>query len=244
MHQRPAHPALSTDATAWLEQTFARNQRMYGGWSMEDKPADKPEDKPADKPEDKPADKPDDAPDDKGFPANTPVAEMTPAQQAAYHQHQSRKHEGRAKDWSQAFPGKTAAEIKAIVDEAEKNRRNTLTLDEKTIEDAKAEARKSALAEFGPKAVQTAFELLLGDMPDTDKAEVIDTLDLSKFLTDDNEVDTAKVRTHVSRINPDKGPERQRRDYGAGPRGNSSGSTGVAAGRNRYKERHGKPDTD
>ena len=96
------------------------------------------------------------------------------------------------------LPGKTAAEIKAIVDAAEASRRNTLTLDEKTIEDAKNEARQSALAEIGPKAVKSAFELLLpGDMPDTDKAELIDTLDLSKFLTSDNEVDTAKVKAHA-----------------------------------------------
>jgi hypothetical protein len=222
-------PALSTDATAWLEQTFARNRSLYGGWSMEDKPADKPEDRPADKPEDKPADKPADAPDDKGFPANTPVAEMTPAQQAAYHQHQSRKHEGRAKDWSQAFPGKTAAEIKAIVDAAEASRRNTLTLDEKTIEDAKADARKAALAEIGPKAVKSAFDLLLGDMPEQEKDEHIDTLDLSKFLTDDNEVDTAKVRAHVARIQPDKGQGSQGRDFGQGRRGGSSASAGGVA---------------
>jgi hypothetical protein len=233
-------PALSTDATAWLEQTFARNRSLYGGWSMEDKPADKPEDRPADKPEDKPADKPADAPDDKGFPANTPVAEMTPAQQAAYHLYQSRKHEGRAKDWSQAFPGKTAAEIKAIVDEAEASRRNTLTLDEKTIEDAKADARKAALAEIGPKAVKSAFDLLLGDMPEQEKDEHIDTLDLSKFLTDDNEVDTAKVRAHVARVQPDKGSG-QGRDFGQGRRG-GSGQSGVSAGRSRYQERHGKPD--
>ncbi|MGW4127963.1 hypothetical protein [Amycolatopsis japonica] len=46
-----------------------------------------------------------DAGSDKGFPENTPVAEMTPEQQVAYWKHQSRKWEGQAKQ------GPTPAEI-------------------------------------------------------------------------------------------------------------------------------------
>lgn len=180
----------------------------------------------------------DDADKDRGFPKDTPVAQMKPEEQAAYHLFHSRKHEGRSKEWSDAFPGKSATEIKAIVDEAEKNRRNTLTLDQKTIEDAQAEARKSALAEIGPKAVRSAFDLLLSDMPDTDKAEVLDTLDLSKFLTSDNEVDTAKVKSAVARLNPaGKAPHSQRvRDFGAGDR-RTDKSNGVKAGRDLFSER-------
>lgn len=195
------------------------------GGAPDDPPADPAKtDPPADPAK---TDPPADPPKDPGFPANTPVDEMTDAQAAAYHRHQSRKHEGRAKDWSQAFPGKTAAEIKTIVDAAEAARRNTLTLDDKTLEDARADARAKALAETAPKAVKSAFDLLLGDMPDTDKAEVIDTLDLSKFLTSDNEVDTAKVKAHVARINPVKGPEG--RDFGQGRRGGSSAKSGSVA---------------
>lgn len=165
------------------------------------------------------------------FPQATPRASMTPEQQIAYDAFHGRKHEGRAKEWSSAFPGKTAAEIKAIVDAAEAARRNTLTLDEKTLEDARNEARQSALAEIGPKAVKSAFELLLpGDMPDTEKAELIDTLDLSKFLTSDNEVDTAKVKTHAARIAPVKGQEPPpRRDFGQGTRGGAPAAGSVAA---------------
>jgi hypothetical protein len=209
-----------------------------------DPPADPPKtDPPADPPKtDPPADPPKtDLPADLGFPKDTPVAEMTAEQAAAYHRHQSRKHEGRAKNWQDQFPGKTPAEIKAIVDKAEADRRNTLTLDQKTLEDAQAEARRSALAEIGPKAVRSAFDLLLGDMPDTDKAEVLDTLDLSKFLTSDNEVDTAKVKSHVARLNPaDKAP--RRRDFGAGPR-RTDKSSGTKAGRDLHAERRGKKTT-
>ncbi len=166
--------------------------------------------------------------DDPGFPANTPVAEMTLAQQAAYHQHQSRKHEQRAKAYREAAGGKSADEVKSIVETAEQQRRNTLTLDEKTLEDAREQARKAALADTAPKAVKAAFDLLLGDMPEAEKTEVIELLDLKKFLTDDNEVDTAKVRAHVARINPDKG-RGQGRDYGQGRRGGSPAGGSVAA---------------
>ena len=163
------------------------------------------------------------------FPAATPRASMTPEQQIAYDAFHGRKHEGRAKEWSSAFPGKTAAEIKEIVDAAEAARRNTLTLDEKTLEDAKAEARKSALADAGPKAVKSAFDLLLGDMPQKDKDEHLDVLDLSKFLTDDHEVDTVKVRAAVARIQPDKGQGKPPRDYGQGTRSSGAPAGSVAA---------------
>ncbi len=53
-----------------------------------------------------------DAGSDKGFPDNTPVAEMTPPQQVAYWKHQSRKWEGQAKQ------GPTPAEIQAWKDKA------------------------------------------------------------------------------------------------------------------------------
>ena len=47
---------------------------------------------------------------DKGFPEGTPVEQMTPAQQAAYHQAQSRRWEARAKK----FDGLTDDEFAAM----------------------------------------------------------------------------------------------------------------------------------
>jgi hypothetical protein len=160
--------------------------------------------------------------DEHGFPANTAVADMTVEQQLAYHQYHSRKHEQRAKAYRDAAGGKSADEVKQLVDGAESARRNTLTVDERALEDAKNQGRAAALAEVGPKAVRSAFDLLLGDMPEKDRDEHIDTLDLSKFLTDDNEVDTAKVRAHVARIQPAKGQGGQT-DWGQGRRGGTSG---------------------
>lgn len=180
----------------------------------------------------------------KGFPANTPVADMTPEQQAAYHLHQSRKHEDRAKGWQSAFPGKTAAEIKAIVDAAEANRRNTLTLDEKTIEDAKNQAREEATREYGPKSVRAAFDLLLGDMPEQERNDEIDLLDLSKFLKENGDVDTAKVRQFAQKIAPPvKDEGTQRRNYGQGKHTHGQ-SSGMAAGADMYAASRNKSTTN
>lgn len=234
MRHLPVHPTKRHPHTgAPLRAIFVRGDgRVF--WPIlgasPDDPADPPKD-PADPPKD-PADPPKDPakPDDKGFPDHTPVAEMTAEQQAAYHRFQSRKHEGRAKDWADAFPGKTAAEIKVIVDAAEAARRNTLTLDDKTLEDERAKARKETLAEMGPKAVASAFNLLLpSDMPEKEKDEVLEVIDLSKFLNSDNEVDTVKVKAHVARIiGPAKG-QGSGRDFGQGRRGTSAPAGSVAA---------------
>lgn len=218
------------------------------GGAPDDPPADPPADPPSN--DDPPADPPKNdppkvEPPKEGevgyFPQATPRKDMTPEQQIAYDAFHGRKHEQRAREWGSLFPGKTAAEIKAIVDQAEAARRNTLTLDERTLEDERQKAREAALADVGPKAVKSAFDLLLGDMPEQDKAEVLDTLDLKKFLTSDNEVDTAKVKAHVARLNPaDKAPHR--RDFGAGNR-RTDKSSGVKAGATLFQERHGKKTT-
>jgi hypothetical protein len=179
--------------------------------------------------------KSDDKPDqsaDTGFPANTPVAEMTLEQQVAYHKFQSRKHEERASEYRSAAGGKTAAEIKADLDAAAALKREKLTEQERAVEDAKREAREATASEYGPKAVRTAFELALRNLPDEERGEFIEELDLKKFLTDSGDVDTAKVLSRAEKIAPadkDKGG-RPKFDFGGGSRGDTRTKTGVAAG--------------
>lgn len=166
---------------------------------------------------------------DKGFPADTPVAEMTLEQQIAYHKHQSRRHEQRATAYYQAVGGKSADEIKQ---EMEAARVAKLTADEKAVEEAKRAAREETTREYGPKSVRAAFNLLLGDMPEQDRDDEIGLLDLSKFLTADGEVDTDKVRNHASKIAP-AGKDNGQRDYGQGRR-NGQQKSGVSAGADMF----------
>ena len=177
---------------------------------------------------------------DLGFPANTPVAEMTLEQQVAYHKHQSRKHEERSKTWQTIAGGKTPEQVKADLEAAETLRKEQMTDAQRQVEEAKNQTRAATVMEVGASAARAALEFALGHDPEkNDKSSLIDTLDLSKLLTENGQVDTAKVRALVATIAPSATGQGQQHDYGAGYRGGSS-STGVAAGRSRYQERHGK----
>ena len=176
-----------------------------------------------------------------GFPANTPVAEMTVEQKAAYWQHQSRKHEERATEYRTAAGGKTAAEIKAELESADTLKREKLSEQERAVEDAKREARESTASEYGTKAVRMAFELALRALPKQDRKEFIEDLDLSRFLTDSGDVDTAKVLTRAEKIAPaDKGTGRHQFDFGAGKRGDGGSKPSVSAGAALFDASRGK----
>lgn len=172
---------------------------------------------------------------DKGFPENTPVKDMTIEQRAAYYEHQARKHEDRNKDLLKITGGKYGNDLKALLDERENLLKDKLTDSERAIEDAKSQVRDEVTREFGPKSVRTAFELLLSDMDEQERNDAIDLLDLTKFLNDAGDVDTAKVRKFADTLTApaDKDAGNQRQDYGAGRRGHQAKS-GVAAGADLY----------
>jgi hypothetical protein len=178
---------------------------------------------------------------DKGFPANTPVVEMTAEQQAAYYKHQATKHETRNKELLQITGGKYGDDLKADLTELGELRQAKMTDGEKAVDEAKRSARTETIREVGADAARAALEFALGhDDENNDQSALIDTLDLSKLLTDDGKVDRAKVRKLVSTIAPSgKGQGDQRHDFGGGSRGGKT-STGVSSGRSRYQERHGK----
>lgn len=232
MQQIPAEPKLSEADRLWLANTFAVNHSRFAGWSMEEPDDDAAAKAAADAATAKAAaDKAaaDKASGEKGFPANTPVSEMTTEQRAAYDAHKREEVRQAKQEWKDATGDRSAAQIKADLAELEELRRSKMSDNERAIADAKAEGRKSALAEIGPKAVESAFNLILpSDMPETEKAEILGVIDLNKFLTSDNEVDTAKVKAHAARIAPAKG-QGSGRDFGQGRRGNSAPAGSVAA---------------
>ena len=183
------------------------------------------------------------AANDLGFPANTPVAEMKFAEQVAYHKHQARRHEERNKDILKITGGKSGDELKADMAELARLRTASLSDADKALEAAKNETRVATVSQMSADAAQVALEFALGHDPETnDQSALIGSLDLSKLVTDDGKVDAAKVRALVATIAPSvKGQGTQRHDFGAGNHGGQS-STGVASGRTRYQERHGKAD--
>lgn len=176
---------------------------------------------------------------DKGYPENTPVVEMTAAQQAAYYKHQSQKHEDRNKALLQITGGKHGDELKALFDEYGKLKTASQTDAEKAIEDAKKQTRTETALEN----VRSAFELVLpDDMPEEKKTEALEVLNLAAFLTPDGKVDTAKVKTHAATLAPakDNGQQQRQRDWGGGNRntgGQPLGAAGAAEAARRFPQK-------
>lgn len=249
LHPSKVHPLTGEPlrAIGFNPKTGAPRWPIMGGAPDPD-PADptKTDPPPADPPKTDPPKT--DPPENKGFPENTPVASMTIEQQAAYWQHNSKKHENRVGEYKQALGGRTTDQLNADLEAAEKLRQQALTDQERAVEEARKEGQTSTAAELGPKSVRAAFDLLLGDAMEKDTLDSeMDLLDLSKFLTSSGDVDTAKVRAHAQKIAPSgkgTGKDRQPFDFGGGNRGDDGQSAGVAAGRELHKlRRGGKPST-
>lgn len=140
--------------------------------------------------------------EDRGYPADTPIAEMTDAQQAAYWKHQARKHEGVVKGLG------NIDELKTKAAEADRLRQERLSAEEKAVQEAEERGRQAALTELRPRLVESAFRSAAGQrsLP----AEQIDTLwegvNPTAFLTDTGEVDTDKVTRYLGAITPTEDP--------------------------------------
>lgn len=173
-----------------------------------------------------------------GFPENTPVAEMTAEQQAAYWQHKARKHEDRAK---------ATKDYDAIKAERDRLKAASQTDAEKATEqavkDAEARATAAALASVAPRLVAAEFKAAgAGKIPDAQLAALISGAHAPSFLTDAGEVDTDKVTQYLapfvtSSSDDGKGGARRRPDMGQGNR-SSQKATGLDAGASAYAARH------
>jgi hypothetical protein len=166
-----------------------------------------------------------------GYPENTPVAEMTDAQRAAYYKHQARKHEQRVKAMGDYDQLKKAAEEYQRLVEASK------TDAERAVEAAREEGRASALAEVGAQLVEAQFTALTaGRMTDEQRDAVLDGLDRSRYLTD-GRPDVDRLRTLVDSIAPAQPTAPTRRDLGQGAR-QGSVAPSLATGAELYRQQH------
>lgn len=177
---------------------------------------------------------------DKGFPDNTPVAEMTVDQQAAYWKHQSRKHEERARSRDDYDA------VKAKAAELDKIREQQMTEQEKAVtkarEEALAEGKRQAAAEVNSKYTRAMLEMALtsrGRNP-----EQVETLlrhvNFESYATN-GEPDTDAIAAYADSIaGPVTGGGQGRGpDHGQGNRGQQGKATGLEAGAAMFRERHG-----
>ena len=108
----------------------------------------------------------------------------------------ARKHEDRAK--ANATAAKELEQVKAA----------SMTEQEKAVAEAVAAARLSTLIEVGGRLAAAEVRVAAaGRLDDQQLNTILDTVDLSKFLDEDGDVDTAKVAAFVEGIAPAKAPD-------------------------------------
>lgn len=169
----------------------------------------------------------------KGFPLDTPLAEMTAEQREAYWKDKARKHETTAK---------ARADYEAIKAERDQLKAAGMSESERVVEQARTEAREAAKAEarteYAGLLVSAKLEAALaGRMPAEQVASQVEFLDTSKFLTESGEVDTDKVKQYANGLVPDG---KQWPDMGQGRRGSTKPAKGVAAGAEMFAASRGK----
>lgn len=140
-----------------------------------------------------------------GYPADTPLTDMSAEQREAYWKHYARTHEQTAKD---------RGDYDAVKAENERLRALTLTTEQKAIEDAKTEGRQAGLAEasqkFGAQLVAAEFRGLLGGRlnkadgtVDADRlAALVAGLNPAAYLADDGSVKTDALKAWADAVAP------------------------------------------
>lgn len=125
----------------------------------------------------------------------------------------ARKHEERAK--SNAEKAKGYDELK----------KSQMTEQEKAVDAARAEARAEVLRESAPRLVSAEFRAVAaGRLTAEQVVELIEDLDMTKYLTEDGEVDTERVTKKVDALAPKGDGKPVFPDLGQGKRTAASAS--------------------
>lgn len=131
---------------------------------------------------------------DRGFPADTPIAEMSQEQQTAYWKHYARQHENTVKEFKGITP-QSVADMRTKLEALETDK---LTADEKALKAARTEASTAASeavkAEFLPKlqaaeVKSIAAEIITGDQ----LKSFLSVVNPAAFVGDNGEIDESKV---------------------------------------------------
>lgn len=236
-----------------IDQLIAAHRQLFGGFTMEDNGGDGGDGGDGGTGGDSgDGGTGDDGGQDKdlGFPKDTPVAEMTAEQKAAYFEHKASKEESRRKGLSKVVGGKTAEQLAADLKELEELRTGRLSDNEKAIKEAADTARAEERGKVGGKLVTAEFKAALAHVDADRRSALIEGLNLDipdvarKYLNDDGDVDADKVKKYADSIAPpDTGTQPQRRrDYGAGQRRQGEPTRG-ASGKAEAARRFGSQTT-
>lgn len=121
-----------------------------------------------------------------GFPADTPIAEMSDAEQAAYYKHHSRRHEATANARSDYDA------LKADSEELARLRAENATDNEKALAAARLEGKTEGSAIFLRDAVEARLLYLTGKTPEEIVAAT-ELIDITKLTLSDGKLDLEKI---------------------------------------------------
>lgn len=181
---------------------------------------------------------------DKGYPDNTPVADMNDAQKAAYYLAQSRKWEdqarGKAEPTTDFLKGlKSAADKAAELEAAGKSEAEKATA--AAVEQAKKETREATLREASESTAKTLLEGALKVRGHKDVASALQFVNVNAFVKD-GEVDHDQIVAYADQLAGKPG-ETKGPDFGSGRRGNPTGAKPGDAGRAEAERRYPKKTT-
>lgn len=179
---------------------------------------------------------------DLGFPRDTPLAEMTEKQVAAYWRHYARTHEDRFKD---LVGDRTPEQIKADMAELAEIRKQQQTPAERQLTEqfdkGKAEGVRSGRTEAATAIFRGALEA--GGIEGQDLDDMVAGFNVAAFVNDDG-IDTAKITNFAKRFAPGTGTEGsgRERQWGAGRRQSGEPARG-SGGKAEAERRFGKKTT-
>ena len=162
------------------------------------------------------------------FPANTPVKEMTPEQQIAFHENKARRLE----DTLKGFNGLTPKQISDLQSEVADLRTKGQTAEEAAIEQAREAGRAEVRTILAAERVRASLERALdGRVP---SATALLDLDRSKFIKGDA-ADTEAIAAWVEANSIPGTQQKKSPDLGQGrERGTSTPEKGVGVGADMF----------
>ncbi|UOR02069.1 hypothetical protein MUN77_01675 [Leucobacter allii] len=139
-----------------------------------------------------------------GFPAETPVAEMTAEQQAAYWKYHSKKWERNAK-----AKFEKPADYDQVLADAQAYRQqkdDAKSPNEKAVDQARAAGKAEALQEILPTLVRAEFARRLPHLDDDALEELLEDVSPATYFKD-GAVDTERVARMAKRLAPQEPQE-------------------------------------
>lgn len=171
------------------------------------------------------------------YPAETPIADMKPDQQVEYWREKAQKHERLLRAERTALGGIKPEQLTALREKAQRQdalEQELASETEKAVTAAKQTTQQEADDKYRPLLAETAFRVAIGDRKTAEETnDFLADLNLTRFIKDDGQVDTAKVLSRVEQFAPAKGNQQQRgpvvTGHGSGNSGNGRSSGGSVA---------------